>query len=118
MGLKIVLLLIIAVSAFARFEVREDYVGRFKRAVVSTCKDWFEKITDKDTKDFYIKELPNYEGVSIKIISNNLIKVQLFEDEDLKVQGEMMFLDGMPAQFVQRTFEERGFYPKAVKEDL
>ena len=118
MAAKILIFVILIIATFARYEVRSDYAGRFKRAVVSSCKEWFANIPDEEIKDFFMFQLPYYEGVIIKHISNKLIKVQMFEDEEMKVQGEMMFLDGFPLQFIQRTFEERGFYPKELKEDL
>ena len=111
--------LIIAANCEQRFATREDYIGRFKKAVVNHCKDCLNNIKDPELKDFFLKELPQYENVSFNSKSKGrTIMVQMFEDEEMTKQGEMFFLDTMPYQFCVKTFQHRGFYPTEMKEDL
>ena len=119
MWIKIFLLsVLIFFTTCKRYETREDYINRFAKAVVYHCQDCFDKIEDEELRSFFKSELPTYENVEIRVHDNKLIKVQMFEDEEMTKQGEMFFLDTMPYTFCLRTFQERGFYPKAIKEDL
>ena len=59
----LITVLLITSLVSCKWETRDDYIDRFKKAVVSTCAECFQNIPDADTKDFFANKLPTYQSI-------------------------------------------------------